>query len=284
MTDRDVLRRASEALRDATEPSPEELARLRARVLSRGKVAPLRKSTNDSKRRLRWILPLAAAFIAGSALAATPGAFDGMLSAVERYLDIELFGHAHETAQKPAARPAADTAKSSAIETISPLASVTAEPDLVPSYSPEPAFEPPAVPSPSHASSERPRTTRPRAQETPMQVSAEANAEAGKAETSEAPTAQGPSRDLALYNKAHALHFRERRYNEALFAWEEYLGLTPTPTFALEARYNRALCLLRLAHYEEARAALVPFAEGRYLNGYRRDEATRFIQALDKRR
>ena len=97
-------------------------------------------------------------------------------------------------------------------------------------------------------------------------------------------TAQGPSRDLTLYNKAHALHFRDRRYNEALFAWEEYLGLVPAPTFALEARYNRALCLLRLGHYEEARAALLPFSEGRYANAYRREEATRFIQALDKRR
>lgn len=114
-----------------------------------------------------------------------------------------------------------------------------------------------------------------------MQPTAVASAE--QQQEAEKP-ATGPSRDLVLYNKAHALHFRERRYNDALFAWEEYLGLTPTPTFALEARYNRALCLLRLGHYEEARAALVPFAEGRLLNGYRRDEATRFIQALDKRR
>lgn len=109
-------------------------------------------------------------------------------------------------------------------------------------------------------------------------------ATAGAETGSEPQIAPGPSRDLALYNKAHALHFRERRYDQALYAWEEYLGLTPTPTFALEARYNRALCLLRLGHFEEARAALTPFAEGRYANGYRRDEATRFIQALDKRR
>jgi tetratricopeptide (TPR) repeat protein len=226
---------------------------------------------------------LAAAFIAGSALAATPGAFDGMLHAVERYLDIELFGRAHETAQKPAERPATDNTKAAPLA-LSPLASVTAEPDLVPLTIPEPAYETPAEPAPTHAGSERPRRIRTRAQETPMQISAEASAEAGKQANSDAPVAPGMSRDLALYNKAHQLHFRERRYNEALFAWEEYLGLTPTPTFALEARYNRALCLLRLGHYEEARAALVPFAEGRYVNGYRREEATRFIQALDKRR
>jgi tetratricopeptide (TPR) repeat protein len=200
-----------------------------------------------------------------------------MLSAVERYLDIELFGRAHEAAHKPAARASKDKA---GLETaqISPLASVSAEPDLVPVNVPVPVPDSPslststATPHPHSHHPVRP----PRTEEAPMQPSAQA--------ATEEQVAPGPSRDLALYNKAHVLHFRERRYNEALFAWEEYLGLTPTPTFALEARYNRALCLLRLSHYEEARAALVPFAEGRYLNGYRRDEATRFIQALDKRR
>jgi TolA-binding protein len=272
MNDRDVLKRASEALRDATEPSAEELARLRARVLSRGKVTPLRKS--ERQKRLRWILPLAAAFIAGSALAATPGAIDGMLSTVERYLDIELFAHAHQTARKPNDHPSAEKTKLEASQQISSLASVEPEPDSVPVNVPEPVPDSPSPsPAPSHA-----RTARaPRSEEAPMPATAVGS-------TTEEQVAQGPSRDLQLYNKAHALHFRERRYNEALFAWEEYLGLVPTPTFALEARYNRALCLLRLGHYEEARAALLPFAEGRYLNGYRRDEATRFIQALDKRR
>jgi hypothetical protein len=278
MTDRDVLKRASEALHDATEPSPEDLARLRARVLSRGKLTPLRK--RDEKRRWRWILPLAAAFIAGTALAATPGAFDGMLGAVERYLDIELFGSANEAAHKPSARPNTERTKPNAPLSLSPLSSVTPVPDAVPVNVPVPVHDrssnklpPPATP--------RPRaTSRPRVEQAPAQASAEASTQAKPGDK----VAQGPSRDLTLYNKAHALHFRERRYDEALFAWEEYLGLTPTPTFALEARYNRALCLLRLGHFEEARAALAPFAEGRYANGYRRDEATRFIQALDKRR
>jgi hypothetical protein len=247
-------------------------------VLSRGKVTPLRQS--ERKKTLRWVLPLAAAFIAGSAFAATPGAVDGMLSAVERYLDIELFGRAHHAEHKPSARdtkPEVDSLQPS------PLSSVTPDPDLVPlsEPEPEPAPESPSLsPSPSipHATHRPVRPSRP--EEAPMQPTAEAPTET----VEQSKVAPGPSRDLALYNKAHELHFRERRYNEALFAWEEYLGLTPTPTFALEARYNRALCLLRLGHYEEARAALVPFAEGRYLNGYRRDEATRFIQALDKRR
>jgi tetratricopeptide (TPR) repeat protein len=273
MTDRDVLKRASEALRDATEPSAEDLARLRERVLSRGKVTPRRLS--DRKKTLRWVLPLAAAFIAGSALAATPGALDGMLGAVERYLDIELFARSHEAAHKPAARATASKVHTDA-STISPLASVVAEPDLVPVQWPE------AAPADA-ALTVAPALARPQRPARPAQTE-EARAAAPAPEAPAPEVAPGPSRDLALYNKAHALHFRERRYDEALFAWEEYLGLTPTPTFALEARYNRALCLLRLEHYEEARAALVPFAEGRYLNGYRRDEATRFIQALDKRR
>jgi tetratricopeptide (TPR) repeat protein len=94
---------------------------------------------------------------------------------------------------------------------------------------------------------------------------------------------KGPSHDLALYKTAHELHFGAKRYDEALTAWENYLAL-PSPTFALEARYNRALCLFRLGHFEEARAALRPFAEGRVLGSYRRAEAQRLIEALDKRR
>jgi tetratricopeptide (TPR) repeat protein len=277
MTDRDVLKRASEALRDATEPSAEEVARLRARVLSRGKVTPLQQSAG--KKNLRWILPLAAAFIAASAFAATPGAVDGMLSAVERYLDIELFGRAHQAAHKPAARTNERSAKHDDLAQ-SPLASVTPEPDLVPLALPTPDSEPLAAASPSVVRTPRAPHPNPLPKGEGTRT-VEAESEKPPATPELAP---GPSRDLLLYNKAHALHFRERRYDEALFAWEEYLGLTPTPTFALEARYNRALCLLRLGHYEEARAALLPFAEGRYVNGYRRDEATRFIQALDKRR
>ena len=49
----------------------------------------------------------------------------------------------------------------------------------------------------------------------------------------------------------------------------------------LEARYNRALCLVRLGRAAEARAALQPFADGT-LAHYRADEARALVQSLGR--
>src|SRR6185503_4624439 len=90
----------------STEPSPAELAALRERVLS-GKVRPLVPRARG--KSLRWLLPLVAALITGSALAATPGAWQGLVEAVERYLPVELLSPAREaarTARKRSAPPA----------------------------------------------------------------------------------------------------------------------------------------------------------------------------------
>jgi hypothetical protein len=47
----------------------------------------------------------------------------------------------------------------------------------------------------------------------------------------------------------------------------------------LEARYNRAIVLVRLARNEEARRALEPFARGEF-GGYRRDDAARLLESV----
>jgi hypothetical protein len=79
----------------------------------------------------------------------------------------------------------------------------------------------------------------------------------------------------ALYAQAHALHFRAHDPARALAAWDRYLAAAPADVragFVLEARYNRAICLLRLGRRSEAREALRPFASGAW-GQYRRDEA-----------
>lgn len=295
MTDQDVLKRASEALRDQTVPSAAELARLRERVL-KGNVSQLRP-TNHAKR-LRWILPLAAALLATTALAATPGAMQGVLHAVERFLDIQLIAPAPEPAQTARHAPVRGVRKVGGGSARAPEA--VAEPEgpeeAAPSdvatneaASPENVAAPAASSARVNAATPAPRRT---ASKPPSSHRLDAPAsESGVAPTPSAeaadPKTPGPaaqSRDLALYRAAHELHFRERRYQDALRAWEDYLRFTPAPTFELEARYNRALCLLHLGHYEEARAALAPFAQGKRHGGYRREEATRLIEALDQRR
>jgi hypothetical protein len=86
----------------------------------------------------------------------------------------------------------------------------------------------------------------------------------------------------SAYEAAHRAHFTERDPAKALRGWDAYLAAYPDGRFALEARYNRALTLVRLGRTGEARAALGPFADGRY-GTYRRAEARELIDALAER-
>jgi len=56
------------------------------------------------------------------------------------------------------------------------------------------------------------------------------------------------------------------------------LRSAPNGRFATEARYNRAICLLRLGRDGEARQALEPFASGKM--GYRQNEARQLLDEL----
>ena len=84
-----------------------------------------------------------------------------------------------------------------------------------------------------------------------------------------------------LYRKAHELHFHGGDPAAALAAWDGYLAAEPDGRFSVEARYNRALVLIRLGRYAEARAALEPFARGEATpEGYRQAEAEQLVERL----
>jgi tetratricopeptide (TPR) repeat protein len=88
---------------------------------------------------------------------------------------------------------------------------------------------------------------------------------------------------LSLYKEAHALHFRSHDYARALGAWNRYLAVAPRDVhegLAVEARYNRAICLYRLGRLDEARTELRPFADGAW-GGYRQDDARSLLGGLD---
>lgn len=86
-----------------------------------------------------------------------------------------------------------------------------------------------------------------------------------------------------LYRKAHELHFHGRDHAAALAAWDAYLAAEPAGRFVLEAQYNRALVLVRLARYAEARIALEPFARGEVTpSGYRQREASALVERIGK--
>lgn len=87
--------------------------------------------------------------------------------------------------------------------------------------------------------------------------------------------------DRAAFAEAHRLHFGGGSPADALSAWDRYLTRFAAGRFVPEARFNRAVILLRLRRDGEARDALRPFAQGAY-EGLRTREAQDLLDALDR--
>lgn len=246
----DPLLRATAALRekyDAT--SPEGDPATRARVLE---AAPLRAR----ERRLgrAFLLPIAAAFV----LFATWAAATGRLPGLSRWQEPT------ETVEAPASNSTPMPVSSSANRApVLVAATVDAEPPS------EDAGEIEAVtpaPIPSGVAS------------TVKAANASSSAPVGVVPSARpsAPPAITLSDEDARYAVAHRAHFESRDWPRALEAWDVYLAKHPRGRLAPEARYNRALCLLRLGQVARAREALAPFADGRE-GGYRRAEAEKLL-------
>jgi TolA-binding protein len=89
---------------------------------------------------------------------------------------------------------------------------------------------------------------------------------------------EGPS-EADVYASAHRLHFDGAPPAAALGAWDDYLRRFPDGRFTPDARYNRAIVLLKLHRYAEGRAALQPFADGA-VGGYHRDDARELLRTI----
>jgi hypothetical protein len=91
----------------------------------------------------------------------------------------------------------------------------------------------------------------------------------------------GEAASLKLYKSAYRLHFVEQNFAAALAGWDAYLRSAPTGSLVVEARYNRAIALVRLGRRGDAEAALGPFARGEVSGGYRAREARELLDALN---
>ena len=207
-------------------------------------MASLHQRERTRRSRVVFLLPIAAVLAGSTALAATggSGAFQRVAAAI---------GIVDEA---PAQTPPAPLERSTLARAI-PLAELKAEP--------EPAAEsaPPVAATDETADAEQEETVRPKA-----------------ARTQALPPESDPT--LALYREAHRLHFSAHDPARALAAWDRYLASAPNGRFATEARYNRAICLVRLGRRDEAKSALAPFAGGAY-GTYRKDSAEALVQSLD---
>lgn len=95
--------------------------------------------------------------------------------------------------------------------------------------------------------------------------------------------ASGPSdAEADAYGRAHRAHFDEGAPERALAAWDDYLRRYPQGAFEPEARFNRAICLVRLRRFAQAERALRSFADGRF-GDYRRAEAEQLLAWLHDR-
>lgn len=231
----------AEATRALRETEP--VSEFEARATRARVMSGLHQTRVRRRTRLAFLLPIAASFVAVSAWGAASGKARVVLEEIERFVGVTP---ATPSAAKPPSRKAAATP-------------VLAAPNPEPASSAtSPAAEPP---SPTAV-----------AEVLPARPTASTSASAARAERVD-PT-------LALYRTAHTAHFVAHDPARALAAWDAYLAAAPSGQFAPEARYNRALSLVRLGRNEEARRALEPFASGAY-GGYRKTEASALLSSLE---
>jgi len=84
---------------------------------------------------------------------------------------------------------------------------------------------------------------------------------------------------IAAYKAGHDAQFSQGNCSAALAAYDAYLTHYPSGSFVLEAKYNRAVCLVQTGQLDAAHSALLPFARGNY-GEYRKDQARKLVEAI----
>lgn len=123
-----------------------------------------------------------------------------------------------------------------------------------------------AVPQPNSTADAPPRVQSPAPHATPAAVAPPPRAAPG-----------APQGDAAFW-AVYRLQFSGPP-QRALQAWDSYLARGPSAELAIEARYHRAVIMLRLGRYAEARPELERFAAGGYA-GTHADDARRLLAQL----
>jgi hypothetical protein len=265
----DILARSIRAFRNEHPATALDAMSVRRRVLARAGARQHRKLF-----ALRLALPVAATFAVSAALAATPGALP-RLDEVRAWLGI---GPTYASADPPTPERVR-----SALATATPPQGATEPIAPAPQAPADDAASRAPAPSASNPPPRRPRVVKP---PPPRVVLESTNAPA----PSSAPPLEAPvpvrdarpnllSADLAAYQRAHRLHFHGGDPAAALRAWDGYLAAYPAGTFAPEARFNRAVCLLRLGRRGDAKAILVPIAGSSF--AYGRERARALLTAME---
>jgi hypothetical protein len=297
----DWLERATSALREETGAPNPRSGLTRARMLDS---AEKRYAARRRPWLLRWLVPVTSVFVVGTALARVPDVWPAVREAVRPLLGLdEPKPQPKPRAKRPKTTPA-NSQPAAAGSASSPLAA----PDAPAAGSSESAAnggndlqaeqvealrlraerDESAQPKTPRISPALRRALAPRERPAPRRPAAPAPL--AQAERTAAPEPEatavtpGPapkparSAELELFRRAQSLH--KARDARALAAWDAYLRVADKGVLVPEARYNRALCLVRLGRSAEARSALQPFAHGAY-GDYRRAEARALLAKLE---
>ena len=269
---RDLLQESTDALRALGDEPADVASTTRHRIL-RDLQGRRRRRV---ERRLVFI-PAAAVLLIATAAAAASGSLSNAWHWAREAVGVD--------APPPRAPLEAPVTRRRAIPAVAPSRPVEeTAPDPADETAPESAPKPVVADAPKPAAKSvvaaEPKPTAGPAvaaapESAPDQHSAEQATPAASAEPK-------PDPNEALYREAHRIHFAEHDCGRAVSAWERYLKAAPGGRFALEARYNRGVCLVRLGNTGAAIRALRPFAEGK-LGGYRQSEARALIDALGEK-
>ncbi|UQA62255.1 hypothetical protein [Polyangium aurulentum] len=274
----DILREAARALRETADESAPRPDETRARVMRSLQAKRARRLT-----AIRYLVPLAAVFIGSVAWASATHRMPDAWYEVAAEL-----GLAKQDAPEEPPAPAPRTARApepampespEPPPTEPPAADISAPALQAIAEAPEAAPNPPAPPPPAPPKEARVSSTVPAAPTAQAAATSAPPAEEHPAEEAKAPAPVDPDAH-ALYQAAHRAHFAEGNPSAAFAAWNAYLAAAPRGRFAVEAHYNRALCLVRLGRTDEARKALEPFAHGSF-GGYRQAEAQKLLDAMN---
>lgn len=235
----DLLQRATRALRDETAAPERRSGLTRARVLDAA----------AAKKRPLWRFIVPFALVLGTSTAFARVAFPEQVSALWQELVAPL------RASEPKTAPSKKLARAPRAK---PVQVAPAVPEVA---APGVQSTPPSALEITRKSEPRPRA--PKA--------------APVLSVSPVPVPAPESAELMLFRRAERLH--RAQHHDAIDAWDAYLRVAPSGALVPEARYNRALSLLRAGRRDEAQIALAPFAAGDF-GGYRAREARALIDQL----
>jgi len=240
----DILSRATRELQrqcDTSEGARPSATRTRVMM-------SLRQQERRRTAAIYVLLPAAAVLVASTAWAAA----NGRLPEVVKTLGTKL------GLVEPA--PSAPAPATPALTSVRAQGAATAHGDTDRPNDPAPPTEeapaPPAPPTPEPAPPPPAVAAAPVAPAAPAWTARTSAIAPAPAPAAPRPSAEEPGDKL--FEAAHRAHFGARDWPAALAGWDRYLAAAPNGRFVPEARYNRAIALLRLDRRDEAIRELTP--------------------------